>query len=154
MSLRADEQFFSDPSPAEGARVLFATFHENERPLLGLAGAVDWRLCGLISEALRSGAITGARGEWAYFPVAPLKSDSHPSQQLHVFLYGQGTAAELGKRAPLPAQAWEELAEKLAKLNLSQVIFSAEDLGESDPNQLKNQTRGLSAKGVTACVTA
>ncbi len=148
---RADEHFLSDPSPAEGARVLFATFHENERPLLGLAGVVDWRLCGMISEALRSGAITGAAGEWAYFPIST--GGDHPAQR-HLFLYGQGVASPAGKRSAIPPAAWQELAEKLGKLNLSQVILSAHDLGETDPARLKDLTRGLSAKGVTACVTA
>ena len=35
----------------------------DERPLTGLAGLADWRLCGRLSRMLRSGIVTGAGGE-------------------------------------------------------------------------------------------
>jgi hypothetical protein len=39
-----------------------------ERPLQGLAGFADWRLCGAISRALRAGTFEGAEGEALLLP--------------------------------------------------------------------------------------
>lgn len=56
--------------PLELARIdqlrieaVFLPFFEDERPLRGAAGLLDWRLCGALSELIRAGRITGARGE-------------------------------------------------------------------------------------------
>ena len=40
-----------------------------ERPLQGLAGFVDWRMCGAISRAMRSGLFHGAREEALLLPT-------------------------------------------------------------------------------------
>ncbi|ABS26927.1 M17 family peptidase N-terminal domain-containing protein [Anaeromyxobacter sp. Fw109-5] len=40
-----------------------------ERPLQGLAGFVDWRMCGAISRAIRNGLFEGARGEALLLPT-------------------------------------------------------------------------------------
>ena len=45
------------------ANTILALIPEDERPLRGDAGLVDWRLCGLISKHLRSGYVTGQLGE-------------------------------------------------------------------------------------------
>lgn len=42
---------------------------EDERPLRGLAGYVDWRLCGGLSKILREGRFVGAAGDALLFPV-------------------------------------------------------------------------------------
>ncbi len=48
---------------------------EDERPLRGDAGWIDWRLCGEISRHLLSGYVTGKSGEAILFPVrAPLRA--------------------------------------------------------------------------------
>ncbi len=44
------------------ADLLVAPFFAGERPLRGAAGRVDWRLCGLLSEQLLAGGLTGAPG--------------------------------------------------------------------------------------------
>jgi hypothetical protein len=41
-----------------------------ERPLQGLAGYVDWRLCGALSRAMRSGLFAAAPGEALLLPSA------------------------------------------------------------------------------------
>lgn len=38
-------------------------FFEDERPLRGMAGRIDWRLCGGLSRLIRASRITGAAGE-------------------------------------------------------------------------------------------
>lgn len=42
---------------------------EDERPLRGLAGYVDWRLCGGLSRILSEGKFVGAPGDALLFPV-------------------------------------------------------------------------------------
>ncbi len=51
--------------PIERARadIVVVTFFEDERPLSGAAGRVDWRLCGKLSELIVSGKLTGAAGD-------------------------------------------------------------------------------------------
>jgi len=41
-----------------------------ERPLQGLAGLVDWRLCGALTRALRGGLYGGAPGEALLLPTS------------------------------------------------------------------------------------
>lgn len=45
------------------------TFFEDERPLQGLGGLVDWRAGGSLSALLRSGFCTGAAGEAVLLPA-------------------------------------------------------------------------------------
>jgi len=47
-----------------------AAFVGPERPLQGLAGLVDWRLCGAISRAILSGTFVPERGEAMLLPSA------------------------------------------------------------------------------------
>jgi hypothetical protein len=48
---------------------LALTYFEDERPLRGLAGQVDWRLCGQLSRWIARGRLTGASGERALLPT-------------------------------------------------------------------------------------
>ena len=43
--------------------LLVAPFFAGERPLRGVAGRVDWRLCGLLSEQMLAGTIAGEADE-------------------------------------------------------------------------------------------
>ncbi|HTF34119.1 MAG TPA: M17 family peptidase N-terminal domain-containing protein [Myxococcota bacterium] len=60
-----------ETGPIEKAAVELAvvTFFENDRPLRGEAGRVDWRLCGMLSDLLARGALRGAAGEAALIPT-------------------------------------------------------------------------------------
>lgn len=46
-------------------------FFEDERPLRGAAGLVDWRLCGRLSRLVVSGRVRGRRGERVLVPARP-----------------------------------------------------------------------------------
>jgi hypothetical protein len=48
---------------------LILSIYENERPMRGLAGVVDWKLCGEISSLLRLGGLSGKLGTCTYIPV-------------------------------------------------------------------------------------
>jgi hypothetical protein len=47
------------------ADLVVAGVHDDERPPQGLAGAVDWFLCGRLTDLLISGRFTGARSSFA-----------------------------------------------------------------------------------------
>jgi hypothetical protein len=57
-----------DASPAE---VIACTVWQDERPLRGLAGLLDWRLSGRLSVLARSGFLRGELGEVLLVPGRP-----------------------------------------------------------------------------------
>lgn len=65
---------------------------EDDRPLHGLAGRVDWRLCGMLSRVLGEGRFVGALGDTLLLPGAGrIASD-------RIFCIGVGPAASLDLR--------------------------------------------------------
>jgi hypothetical protein len=46
-------------------------FFEDERPLRGVAGLCDWRLCGRLSQLLDGGRVRGTLGEVTLLPTRP-----------------------------------------------------------------------------------
>jgi len=71
-----------------------AVFVGPERPLQGFAGFADWRLCGAISRAIRSGVFGGAEDEALLLPSG---GRIHPPR---VFCFGLPAAV------PLPPDAF------------------------------------------------
>lgn len=53
------------------SEALCIPFFEDERPLRGALGLVDWRLCGLLSRLIMRSRISGARGETVLVPARP-----------------------------------------------------------------------------------
>jgi len=74
-----------DDNPAD---VLVLGTFADERPLEGVTGLVDWRLCGAISSWKLSGLVSGAYGEQLVYPTRGRMS--HPT----LLLLGLGTRAE------------------------------------------------------------
>ncbi len=62
---------FPGPVSAAPADTCLVPVPEDERPLRGDAGWIDWRLCGRISEQLSSGYVSGKSGEAALLPAGP-----------------------------------------------------------------------------------
>ena len=79
------------------ADTILALVPEDERPLRGDAGLIDWRLCGLISEHLRSGYATGQLGEAVLLP------GDRPLSPARILLVGAGSAEARGGRPVLRA---------------------------------------------------
>lgn len=68
------------------SEALFLTLYEDQRPLRGVAGWVDWRMCGLLSRLVLRGCLTGRFGEVVLVPGRPkLAFDK-------VFAFGAGSA--------------------------------------------------------------
>ncbi len=74
------------------SEALSIPFFEDERPLRGALGLVDWRLSGLVSRLIVDEKIRGARGERLLVPARP----KLPFEKL--FLFGMGSMRELDER--------------------------------------------------------
>ncbi len=89
---------------------------EDERPLRGDAGWIDWRLCGRISEQLRSGYVSGKPGEAALLPGGP------PLNVSRVLLVGVGASEQLAG-GPL-LRAMRAAAGKLLALQCGRALLA------------------------------
>ena len=65
----------------------------NVRPLLGIAGFVDWRMCGRLSKLILSGTVTGAAGEKVLVPSMGMLRPAR------LFLFGWGASEKLADGA-------------------------------------------------------
>ncbi len=102
--------------------------HENERPLAGLAGWLDWYFHGEISACLRAGALSGNAGECAYIPIQK-NGATH-----HLLLVGAGRSDQPGHRKLLPIESLRKLKKNLTSLFLEQskkIGVSRADLGNA-----------------------
>ena len=87
------------PRGAEGLEfdlVLLPVFSD-ERPLLGLAGMIDWRVCGRLSRLLRRDVCTGRPGEAVMTTVERCRG------LWRVILFGLGPSEELDDEAAAAA---------------------------------------------------
>jgi hypothetical protein len=76
----------------------------DERPLTGLSGLADWRLCGRLSRMIRSGLVTGSGGEALLTPPGSRLSFKK------LFVFGLGGAATEDELAGRVAEALRKLA--------------------------------------------
>lgn len=107
---------FPGPVTCAPADTCVVPVPEDERPLRGDAGWIDWRLCGRISEQLRSGYVSGRLGEAALLPGgAPLLVS-------RVLLVGIGPRADLAG-GPL-LRSMSGAAGKLLALNCGSALLA------------------------------
>ena len=95
MSVTAHEMGFEALDALEPLDALCLFVAEEDRPLPGTSGFVDWRLCGALSRVLQEGFFTGVHGDCLLLP-----SEGRLSMP-RVFVMGLGrrhelTAASLG----------------------------------------------------------
>ncbi|MGK5087544.1 hypothetical protein WDW86_08295 [Bdellovibrionota bacterium FG-2] len=110
---------------------LVATLYQNERPLFGLAGLLDWRFHGALSSYLRAGAMSGREGECIYIPF-----EKH-GQVTHLIFLGCGSTKSSGTRSvPSPASL-EILRKNLVSLALPKIGISKADFGNPSEPLLK-----------------
>lgn len=126
-------QALLETGPSTESAFLLATTHENERPLLGLSGELDWALHGELSKLVRSHRITGKALECAYVPV---RRHDHI---YHLLLIGRGQTERPGQRSALPADAWKLIKKNLKGLKAKKVIVSAQDLGGVSESTLQKE---------------
>src|SRR5438067_1398532 len=132
LDLSADRALFTGK-----IKTIIATVYENEKPLGGLGGLLDWRLFGAISDSIRRGVITGKKGECSYFPV------TRNDVTFHVLLVGAGESSEPGARDTLPSEAVKALQKNLASLHPPKVGLSRADFGGASDEALARQFKGI-----------
>ncbi|MDH3201598.1 MAG: hypothetical protein OEM15_11960 [Myxococcales bacterium] len=90
--------------------VILLPFFEDERPLRGAAGLVDWRLCGALSRRLAGGDLRGNFGEKSWAITLPkLKAE-------RLLLFGLGQSKAFDRRVAEEACALIAKAINEAKL--------------------------------------
>ena len=95
---RLDISLFAGRISDAPVDTLLVPVPEDERPLRGDAGWVDWRLCGLLSDQLRSGYASGRLGEALLLPAGP------PVQADRVLMVGVGPSLQIAGRPLLQAR--------------------------------------------------
>lgn len=95
--------------------------YENERPMQGLAGRLDWRLFGSLSRGLKAGVIQGKPGECSYVPV------SRHGRVYHMILVGGGPLGQFQKRGNIPDSSFTALKRNLIGLGVSNIGLSRSD---------------------------
>lgn len=97
---------------------------QDERPLTGTAGYVDWRLCGGLSRILQEGFFTGTEGESLLVPTG----GRFPATR--VFVVGLGARQKLD--AAGVGRALERAAAVLAKAKVTSVALEIPGEGQVD----------------------
>jgi hypothetical protein len=113
---RLELSLFAGRAVDAPADTLVVPVPEDERPLRGDAGWVDWRLCGGLSEQLRTGYASGKLGEAVLLPGGP------PLAAARVLMVGIGPAAEITGRPLL--QAMRTVTQRLLTLRSSSAVLA------------------------------
>ncbi len=116
---------------------LIVTCYENERPLSGLAGLLDWRFHGAISRYIRNGVVTGKRGECVYLPI------TKNNRLFHLLLVGAGQSSNVGKRDGMGTETTKVLLKNLLSLKLPKLGLSKRDLGYTSEDVLAKNFKGV-----------
>ena len=130
-SRTADEILLDADNPA----LLVCSVFEDQRPLKGVAGALDWRLKGFLSRFVMSGRITGANEEYVYVPI------KHESHVKHLMLVGLG--AHGAKSDKHGDQVLTGLAKRVADLKFKRVAVSRSSFPFLDENRIKRALKGV-----------
>jgi hypothetical protein len=130
-----------DALDALDADTLVLLLAEDQRPLLGAAGLLDWRMNGWISRQLKDGIITGKRGE----RVLSHASGRVPVQRVMLF----GVGPEKGPESRLQ-DLMLDVGRALEKANIPSVALAAPGPHdalmralESAPASLKDRVRAV-----------
>ena len=90
----------------EGVDALCLFVGEDDRPLSGSAGYVDWRLCGALSRVLQSGFFVGARDDSLLLPT----DGRFPVPRIFVIGLGRGKGLDASSLGEALANAGQVLA--------------------------------------------
>jgi len=111
---------------------------EDQRPLRGLAGYLDWRLCGGLSRILKEGRFVGALSDALLFPTSGRLGCAR------VFCFG------VGKRAELSAASFGRLVKKACEsMTLAGSRAFATELPEVSGVAPEDWARAFLAEGAT-----
>ncbi|MEW6056335.1 MAG: M17 family peptidase N-terminal domain-containing protein [Bdellovibrionota bacterium] len=127
------EDLHADPSAA--SRLLVCSLFEDQRPLRGVAGGLDWRLRGFLSKFLISGRIAGSQGELIYVPIRRYGSVRH---LLLVGLGSSKTVEELDSKKLLTA-----LSQSITSLGFKEVAISRSSFSFWPEDEIKKTLKNI-----------
>lgn len=110
--------------------------YQNERPLQGLLGLLDWRFGGAFTDSIRLGALTGSAGEVLYHPIPK------NGEIFHFIVVGAGKTSEPGERPEVNEKVIKPLIKNLKTLGLKKLGLSLKDFGKisaSDVSRWQNE---------------
>jgi len=141
-----------------GGQDLVAFVGVADRPLRGLAGWMDWRMCGSISRMVKDGVLTSESGE----ALLTLPSGRLPCER--IFLFGLGSqrrppleealqqVARAGsKRAAICPAGWDD--PKAASLNARDAMLAARKAGIAELSLLAANPRAGEHAIVIECAS-
>ena len=107
--------------------------YENERPLRGMLGDLEWRFGGPFSKLLKEQILSGRRGEMVYFPLLWNR------ETFHFLIVGAGPLDHESSRLNDAKELFEAGNQKLKSLQLKEMGISAQDwnlkkMNVEDPN--------------------
>jgi hypothetical protein len=111
---------------------LIALIAPDEKPPRGLAGLLDWRFQGAISQGLAHGFLTGEAGECTYLPL------TRAGQTYHVILVGAGSSS----RGTIPADSLKSLKKNLGSLKLQRLGISRADWDAASDDFFSKNLKG------------
>ena len=117
---------------AEGELVICSIFAD-QRPIKGVAGGLDWRLRGLISEFIKLGRIAGHRDEVVYLPIR------HQGGMRHLMIVGLGELHGPEAHSTL----FEKLARTATSLNFRRVALSRSSFPFGDDQKIRRAFKGI-----------
>ncbi len=100
-------------------RLVVCSIFEDERPLKGQAGQLDWKLCGFLSRFLIRGKISGNLSEFVYVPMGGNGSLKH----LLLVGLGEKKDGESAEGTPSPTLL-KNLVKTVENLKFNEVAVS------------------------------
>lgn len=113
--------------------LLICSIYEDQRPLKGVAGRLDWRLRGFLSKFVMQGRIQGKHKEFVYIPI------KHQGRIRHLMVVGLGAAAADAGDADL----LEDLAKTVGNLHFQSVALSRSSFGFATEAAIKKHFKGI-----------
>lgn len=130
---RSADEILLDPS--NNANLVVCSIFEDQRPLKGAAGALDWRLRGFLSRFVRDGRISGRTHEFVYVPV------KHHGAFKHLMLVGLGSQSKSDSDAS--GKVLTELAERVENLAFKKVTISRSSFPSFDEAKIKRALKNV-----------
>lgn len=136
---KADELLLADGTEGKDPLVLVCSIYEDQRPLKGTAGALDWRLRGFLSRFVKAGRIGGLRNELIYIPFR------HHNSVRHLLLVGLGPSAgeATAKSTDFSGELLDRLSETISSLNFKRVAISQSSFPFLSESRVKKALSGV-----------
>lgn len=140
---KADELLLADSenNDSSDSLVLVCSMFEDQRPLTGTVGALDWRLRGFLSRFVKAGRIEGRQNEVVYIPF------KHHNTIRHLVLVGLGkhqTAENSGEE--FSGELLKKLAATISNMKFKRVAISRSSFPFLSEARVKKALDGINVE--------